>query len=413
MNQPTVLRQCRACGNPDLDCFLKLGDQALTGVFPKTPEEPVTSGPLNLVFCAKCGLVQLGHSYDLSEMYGMNYGYRSGLNASMVRHLNQKALSIESRFRKSLPVTVLDIGSNDGTTLASFPAEDHLLIGFDPTGKKFRHHYRKDIRLVDTFFSAATFRQNFDQTVDLVFSIAMFYDLEKPVEFMRDIASILSPGGVWHSEQSYLPTMFEQNAYDTICHEHLEYYTLTQVSWMAREAGLRVIDVELNAVNGGSFAVTFCRQDNTELAESPNVAFVLEQEKGFNADPTTTFTRFRTNVEKHRADLSRKLEYLRKSGRKVFGYGASTKGNVLLQYCGITRDLLPCIADVNPDKHGKITPGTHIPIVDEAEARAQKPDYFLVLPWHFREHIVAREQDFLQGGGRLIFPLPHIEEVGV
>ena len=406
-----AIRSCRCCGSTELESVLSLGTQHLTGVFPRSAEEQVTSGPLELVKCMgadSCGLVQLRHTYDSSEMYGANYGYRSGLNQSMVRHLGETVAAIVAKYPPSPGARVLDIGSNDGTLL-SFMPESVNRVGMDPTIVKYGKFYQPGIQKIPDFFSAQTFRAHFgDEKADIITSIAMFYDLEDPLAFVRDIAAVLAPSGVWYFEQSYLLTMLTQNAYDTICHEHLEYYALRQVEWMMARCGLRVIDVKLNDVNGGSFSVTVCHESAPHRPDSAAIEDVKSGEAAARLDELEPYRAFATRVMAHREALVSLIRDIRGHGKSVLGYGASTKGNVILQYCGLTRADIPAIAEVNPDKYGAFTPGTHIPIITEAEAHAQHPDYLLVMPWHFRENLIGREAAFLAAGGKMIFPLPTI-----
>lgn len=404
---------CRMCGHGPLDSLLSLGDQRLTGVFPLSRETRTGGGPLELALCRECGLVQLRHSFEPTELYGVHYGYRSSLNRSMVEHLRAKVGDLTALRPVGPGDCVLDIGSNDGTTLSFYPEGGPLLVGMDPSADKFRRYYRPDIRLVVDFFSAERFAREFGPGVrpKIVTSIAMFYDLEDPQEFVRQVASILHPQGVWHFEQSYLPSMLDTNSYDTICHEHLEYYGLRQILWMLDRAGLEAVDVRLNAVNGGSFAVTAAHRGSGLPVNRPGVEALIEREAARRLDTVDSYAAFAATVRAHREALPALLRDLKAQGKTVLGYGASTKGNVILQYCGITEDLLPAIAEVNESKFGAFTPGTLIPIVSEAQAKAMRPDYFLVFPWHFRKNIVSRETEFLAGGGRFIFPLPRIEIV--
>jgi hypothetical protein len=411
MDKYTVLERCRVSGSKSLLPILDLGEQALTGVFPRTASEEVTTGPLRLVWCPDSGLLQLDHSYDLGEMYGDNYGYRSGLNQSMVRHLTQKVRELERLVNLKSGDTVLDIGSNDATSLKAYTVPSVQRIGIDPTGAKFRKYYPDDIVLVPDFFSAAAFRAANGRPARIVTSIAMFYDLEDPVGFAREIEQILAPGGIWHFEQSYMPSMLRMSSYDTVCHEHLEYYSLTVVKRILETAGMRPLDVKMNAVNGGSFAVTAVRAEDQRRGSESVVNWLLEQEERMGLDTPRPYRDFEERVYRHRSDLVRLLKTLAADGKKVVGYGASTKGNVVLQFCGLTTNEVTAIAEVNEDKFGACTPGTHIPIIPESEARAMQPDYFLVLPWHFKEGILQREAEFLASGGRMIFPFPEIEIV--
>jgi hypothetical protein len=396
---------CRVCGHSELESIVHLGEQMLTGVFPRRRGERITSGPLELVRCAgPCGLVQLRHSYSPSEMYGDNYGYRSGLNRSMVEHLGGKIRALIARRPLTDGDVVLDIGSNDGTTLSFYP-DTVRRIGIDPTAKKFAQFYKPGIEVVPDFFTAARFRELGDQRAKIVTSIAMFYDLEYPLDFARDVASVLADDGVWHFEQSYLPAMLATTSYDTICHEHVEYYSLATMQWMMERVGLWLVDVTRNDINGGSFAVTATKNAG---AHAPIVAEMIDLEHALVDD----CRRFAGQVESHKRDLLALLRRLRSEGKRVVGYGASTKGNVMLQYCGIDSSLVSCIAEVNPDKFGSFTPGTNIPIVSEADAIAQQPFAMLVLPWHFRANVLSRAKPFFDRGIRFLFPLPEIELVG-
>lgn len=401
---------CRVSGSKNLITVLQLGHQELTGVFP-APGQPVTSGPLDLVWCPDSGLLQLNHTYNSSEMYGDNYGYRSGLNASMVRHLSAKIGFLEKLADLKPGDVVLDIGSNDATSLKAYTTPGLERVGIDPTGAKFREYYPDDIKLVPDFFSAANFRKMSDKSAKIVTSIAMFYDLDDPIAFARDIASVLAPEGIWHFEQSYMPAMLRTTSYDTICHEHLEYYSLGVVKLILDAAELRLVDVQMNGVNGGSFAVTAARKGSAIKANDAVINWLLEQEDRMGLNTVRPFREFEDRVFRHKADLVRLLKALEADGKKVLGYGASTKGNVTLQFCGITEKELSAIAEVNTEKFGKVTPGTRIPIISEAEARAIQPDYFLVLPWHFKEGILQREKEYIAKGGKFIFPFPEIEIV--
>lgn len=407
----SVLERCRVSNSKNLVSILNLGYQSLTGVFPKSPDVPITSGPLELVWCPESGLVQLAHSYDPAEMYGTNYGYRSGLNQSMVRHLSSKVHYIEKFFGVAPGDTIVDIGSNDATLLKSYKTPDLRRIGIDPTGVKFHSYYPDDIALVPQFFSADAFWSVSKTRAKVVTSIAMFYDLEDPIAFSRQIAEVLDDDGVWHFEQSYMPSMLRLCSYDTICHEHLEYYSLHVVQKILDMVGMKIIDVQMNAVNGGSFAVTAAKKSSRLTGNGTIVNWLLGQEERMGLHTPKPYRDFEERVFRHRADLTRLVRSLVADGKRVLGYGASTKGNVVLQFCGFTPEDIPAVAEVNSEKFGAYTPGSNIPIISEEEARAMQPDYFLVLPWHFKEGILQREQEFSARGGRFIFPFPEIEIV--
>lgn len=414
-----TIKECRICKNENLEPILSLGNQYLTGIFPKDSLQALTCGPLELVYCSSnknlecCGLVQLRHSYNQDEMYGENYGYRSSLNISMVRHLHDVAQTLRDIAGLHRGDMVVDIGSNDGTLLSCYPGDGLILVGIDPTAAKFAGYYRSDIHLIADFFSKTILQAKFEGIKPkIITSIAMFYDLESPLDFISQIRDVLDDDGIWHFEQSYLPTMLAANAYDTICHEHLEYYDLRTIQWMLDRSDLKIIQVSKNDINGGSFAVTAAKKTASYPEATIAIHQFLDKENLMGFETGQGFEKFTKNVFQHREDLLQILHDIKSAGRLVIGYGASTKGNVILQFCGIGPELLPFIADVNEEKFGRLTPGTHIPIISEEEAHRLRPDYFLVLPWHFRSNLIQREAEFLKRGGKMIFPLPQIETIG-
>ena len=412
------IESCRICRNQNLVSVLNLGEQFLTGIFPKSSDQAVACAPMDLVKChgaadgEHCGLLQSRFTFDLGLLYGGDYGYRSGLNQSMVAHLKGIVHDLAALAQPAADEIVLDIGSNDGTLLSFYPESGLDLVGMDPTAARFDKYYKPHIRRVADFFSAQRFRGIFGgRKAKIVTSIAMFYDLDRPMDFMCDVASILADDGVWRFEQSYLPAMLATKSYDTACHEHLEYYALKQIKYMADRAGLVILDVKFNNINGGSSSVTVAKRGSSYTANSTAITNILSQEDSLGLNTLAPFEAFRAETFAHRDELVALLRRLKSEGRLVLGYGASTKGNVLLQFCGITPELLPAIAEVNEEKYGCFTPGTKIPIISEAEAESRKPDYLLVLPWHFRDNICERESAFLRRGGKMIFPMPRIEVV--
>lgn len=409
------IKECRICGNTDLDTIISLGDQALTGVFPAKDEE-VESGPLDLVKCRAdengefCGLLQLKHNYDLEKLYGENYGYRSGLNNSMVKHLHGIVEEVKGKVDLQKGDLVIDIAGNDSTLLQAY-SNDLELVSIDPTSEKFSEYYPEHIRYIPDFFSSEIVQRQIGKKAKVVTSIAMFYDLASPISFMRQIHDILEDDGIWVFEQSYMPLMIDQLAYDTICHEHLEYYALKQIDWMAGRAGLKIIDVSFNGANGGSFRVTVAKKDSEYEEATELVQKILKDEKDRGFDAMEIYNTFTKNVETHKQELLDFFARAKEEGKTIFGYGASTKGNVILQYCGLTTEDMPGIAEINEYKFGRRTPGSNILIMSEDDAKAMKPDYFMVLPWHFRDNIVSRETEWTNNGGKLFFPLPKPEVV--
>lgn len=406
------ISKCRICGNDNLVELINLGNMCFTGIFPKTAEEKVPEGRLQLVKCVDkhgCGLLQLSESFDLNLMYGENYGYRSGLNKSMVNHLGELAEICKRYVMLENGDVIIDIGSNDGTFLNFFPEEQFRLIGVDPTCEKFKKFYRKDILMLPTFFCKQLLIDKLDKKPKLITSIAMFYDLEEPLKFMQDVYDLLDDDGIWLFEQSYTPMMIKNGAYDAICHEHLDYYCLKQIKWMTDIVGFKIIEIMFNNINGGSFCIIVSKQGK----ETDKVKTFLEFEKKNGFDSIEKYERFEERLKEHKKNLRDLLFKIKDEGKKILGYGASTKGNVILQYCNIDRSLLPFIGEVNEDKFSRFTPGTKIPIISEKEVLAMIPDYLLVLPWHFKEFIIEKEIEYLKKGGQLVFPLPEIEVIKI
>jgi NDP-4-keto-2,6-dideoxyhexose 3-C-methyltransferase len=286
------------------------------------------------------------------------------------------------------------------------------LVGIDPTGEKFRNYYKPYINLVTDFFSAGLVTRLFPgKKAKVITSFSMLYDLEDPLAFARDIASILdSESGLWIFEQSYMPLMLERIAFDTVCHEHLEYYGLKQIVWLADRAGLKIIDVELNNVNGGSFSVVAALKDSIHKQAQQLVQDMLDKEDSLGLSTLRPYQDFSVNTDAACRELKTFIADARKNGKRVCALGASTKGNVLLQYCGITSNDIEVIGEVNEDKFGCLTPGSWIPIDDESQVLESKPDYLIVLPWHFKEFFLMNSSF---KGQRLVFPLPSLEVVSL
>ena len=406
------IESCRICNNTSLEMVLDLGVQVLTGVFPSRLDENITRGPLQLVKCVGddevCGLLQLAHSYDLDEMYGDNYGYRSGLNDSMVKHLRDKVARILSQVSLNDGDLVIDIGSNDSTTLQAYPNPELSLVGIDPTGVKFQEYYPEHIKLIPNFFSSDLVKTQYPgKKAKVITSFSMFYDLEEPMTFMKEVHEVLADDGIWVFEQSYMPTMLEMNSYDTVCHEHLEYYALAQIKWMASRVGFNIIDVEFNDVNGGSFSVTV--KKTNELNGNKHAQLVddiLARENDLMLNSLGPYLGFAERVKILKDDLIAFVAELNKKNKKIYVLGASTKGNVLLQYCEFTENDIAYVGEVNPEKYGKFTPGSKIPIIPEKELVGMNPDYLLVLPWHFKKFFMSSNK---YGESKLVFPLPELK----
>jgi len=409
----SIVSVCRVCQSRALDEIINLGNQPLSGVFPQNSKEIISSGDLQLMRCSSCGLAQLGASFPSEEMYGENYGYRSGLNSIMVNHLERIAHGLIRKIDFEDHDVVCDIGSNDGTFLKNFEASNLDLMGIDPTAAKYLSHYSTDVMVVADFFSEEIYFANQIRKAKLVTSIAMFYDLEDPVSFARQVNKVLCEDGFWLIEMSYAPWMQNSGAYDTICHEHLEYYSLADLTNILMLSGFYIQDVSTNAINGGSIAV-MARKISQVAANPPSEYFgwLLEQESQSRVNTLESWVSFAQTVESRRNSLRSLVFEITNAGKTIYGLGASTKGNVLLNYSHLDKFSIPFIGEVNSYKFGRVTPGSHIPIVPEQDILNMKPDYLLFLPWHFRENAIQKYSAYLTDGGRFIFPLPSVEVLG-
>ena len=410
---------CRVCGSPSLKKVIDLGEQYLQGSFIKPGKEmPSTRKiPCTLLRCNPqsdenaCGLLQMEHSVPPEILYAA-YWYRSGTNATMRGHLKGIADSVLEMVNKPA-ARVLDIGCNDGTLLRNYP-EGFLKYGVDPSDIAQEINEKNTTVVQDIFPSVKVFETLGDTKLDVITSIAMFYDLEKPVDFVKSISQLLNKDGVWIFEMSYMPEMLQLDSYDTICHEHLEYYSLAVIENILRRGGMKVFKIAFNDINGGSIRCYATHEANSSYSTTENTKLLNDSrlsEFDLELDTDKPYDEFQLRINKTKAELHDALVKLKEAGKRIHIYGASTKGNTILQWCDIDKHLIDYAAERNPDKYGARTLGTDIPIISEAESRAMKPDYYLVLPWHFKAEFLEREKEALDNGTGFIFPLPHLEIV--
>jgi hypothetical protein len=406
------IEKCRVCGNEHYVTVLDLGDQYLSGIFPKSADPDMYRGPLKLVKCDEttggCGHVQLEHTFDLPTMYGEEYGYRSGLNASMVKHLQGKYEKIVSFLNLQKRDLVIDIAGNDGTFLGFFSPELKL-VSIDPTSKKFSKYFKDHVDYIADFFTEKTYRSYFgEQKAKLVTSFSMFYDLEDPCQFAKEVNAVLDPEeGIWVLEQSYMPEMLRVNSFDTVCHEHLSYYGMRQIKYIMDHAGLKIIDFEFNDVNGGSISVVVANKNSKYEEATPMLNDLIQEELDLKLNTTEPWVDFSFRIEECRVNFWKIIEECKKEGLRVAALGASTKGNVTLQTWGITNNDIEVVGEVNPDKDGSFTPGTWIPIKNE-NVVIDEYDVFVILPWHFKNFFI---NSLKFKGKKLLFPLPNAEIV--
>ena len=386
--------------------------------FPAPDEADGVKAPLELVLCGRCRLLQLKHTVPAENLY-RNYWYRSGTNQTMCDALADIANSSERLAHLNEGDAVLDIGCNDGTLLASYRTGGIYKIGCDPAQNLAQYSRQVADKLIVGFFKSGIWERDgdlADRRPKIVTSIAMFYDLEDPNQFVADVKSVMHPEGVWIVQMSYLPLMLRTNELGNICHEHLEYYSLQSFEYLLGLHDLEIVDVALNDVNGGSLRA-YVRSKQADPAAFGDATYrslagarargLSQQEANMRLDNIETYTDFAFRVQRIKNDVVSFIRDQVGRGKRVYVYGASTKGNTVLQYYGLDHNLIKGAAERNPDKWGKVTVGTRISIVSEEEARAARPDYFLVLPWHFVDEFQSRERAYLLSGGRFIMPAPY------
>ncbi|MCI0542516.1 class I SAM-dependent methyltransferase [bacterium] len=419
--QTTERKTCRVSGEKLIPLF-SMGELHMSDFIPRDQDARLPKVEMKLCLAPKSGLVQLAHTAPFDDMY-RTYWYRSGTNETMTNELRDIAESTQRLMRTVDGDVWVDIGCNDGTLLR-FLNPKLTRIGFDPAKNGYSDRARKHANvIVEDYFN----KKNYQKTkfnkkkAKVVTSIAMFYDLENPDSFVQDVYDILDRDGLWILQMSYTPLMLKQLAFDNICHEHLEYYTLHSLSYLLNRHNFQVVDCHLNDVNGGSFRI-YVRKKNADprvFASAPyrdvashRVSSILAHEKTENLADPKTYIKFYRKVKALRDETLGFIQKERARGKKIWGYGASTKGNTLLQWFGLDDTLIDGIAERSPAKYGLKTAGSNIPIYSEDEMRYARPDYLLVLPWHFIDEFVRREQKFLQRGGKFIVPCPKFEVIG-
>ena len=406
------ISKCRCCKSKKLKKFLDFGKMSLTTEFPKNSNtsKKIT---MELIICNNCRLFQLRHNYELKKLYNEDYGYKSGINKSMHSHLEDIAKQAEKKVILNNKDIILDIASNDGTLLKKYKNSKVIKFGIDPTIKKFQKYYPKNYLKFPGFFEKNIYNKitNYKKS-KIITSIAVFYDLQNPVKFIKDIKSILDKKGIWVLEQSYFPLLIKNNAYDSICHEHLSYFMHRQLNLLLKKEKLKIIDVSFNTMNGGSVRFFITHEDSEYKVNGKNLSKVLNIENKIFSNFSKTKNQFRKNIINSKKKLIYLINKLNKKNKIIHIYGASTKGNVIIQFCRLTKKMIPYAVERNSEKFGRYTPCSFIPIISEKRSRALNPDFFLVMPWHFKKEIVSREKLFLNKGGKLIFPLPNIHMIG-
>jgi len=405
-----IINKCRSCGFKELTPIFTLGKLYISN-FIDAPNKSKQKAPLDLILCQKCGLLQLKHTVSASQMY-KEYWYFSGVNKTMKKELADIAASAVRLFNLSPGDFVLDIGSNDSTLLLSYKNRNLKFVGFEPARNLIPGARAKGLEIINNFFNYNDWHKRFsNKKAKIITAIAMFYDLDEPNKFAADIAKCLDKKGVLVIQMSYLPSMLKINDFPNICHEHLEYYSLFSLENLLKKHGLDVFDVLLNDVNGGSFRIYIQHKGTRPI--QPSVLKLRRFEKKLSLLNKKVYQDFVSRINELKNRTRSFIGGEVKKGKKVYVYGASTKGNTMLQFYNLSYPIIKAAADRNPIKWGKKTVGTLIPIISEEQARKEKPDYFLVLPWHFLKEFVKREKSYLKSGGKFIVPLPDFKIISL
>jgi NDP-4-keto-2,6-dideoxyhexose 3-C-methyltransferase len=401
------IKKCRSCSSKKLVSILSLGDQYLSD-FVKINKKP-KSFPLNMILCKQCFLVQLDYSTPSKYLYTERYGYKSGINKTMQNELKEIGEKCLKLINSKGEITAVDIGANDGTLLKQYPARV-TKIGVEPITKLAKEAKKYANKVVNDFFSFKAFYKALSNTkADIVTVISCFYDMEQPNDFISDVKKILKDEGVLVIQQNYLVGMLKLNAFDNIVHEHLEYYSLLSLNNLLSKHGLEVFDVELRDLNGGSFRTYISFTGKRKVL--PSVKKMIASEKRLKLDKLKVYLDFAKRIKENKKKLYKFIKEKSDKGKVIYLYGASTRGNTLLQYFGLDKRLIKKAVERNPEKWGKIIASVGIPIISEEQARKDKPDYMLVLPWFFKKEFLEREKKYLCGGGHFIFPLPKFEVI--
>ncbi len=401
------IKKCRNCKSKKLSYLFSLGNLCFTGKF-SLPKDKIKKKPITLVICKDCELVQLAHNYDLKYLYGPDYGYRTGINKTMTDHVRKitKKLAKKTYLKKN--DLVLDIASNDGTLL-NFYKKDIIKFGIDPILNKYKYNYKKIKFSVSSFFSAEKVRTKTKKKFKIITALSVFYDLVSPNKFLKDVKKLLLPEGIFLLEFADLASIIKYKMFDTICHEHLEYYSSKVIINLIKQNGLRVFDIKKNNINGSSKQYFICHDDSIIKSNITVIKKTLQEESKLKLDKIDSFKNFIKHINILKNKLNNIINTINKKKQNIHCYGASTKGNVLLQYFKINNKKIRFAAERNKNKYGLITPGSEIKIISEKLSRMLKPNYYLVLPWHFKKEILKREKKSIKRGTKFIFPLPKLE----
>ena len=403
------IKKCRICKSSNLKELFSFGKLCFTGKFPSKSQN-IKKEPITLIICKTCELVQLGHNFDLNYLYGPDYGYRTGINKTMLNHVKKVVINLSKKTKVKKNDFVLDIASNDGSLLKYYNKKINT-FGIDPILEKYKNQYKNINYKIPDFFSAKKIMKMTKKKFKIITALSVFYDSENPDKFIKDVKKLLANDGVFLLEFADLASIVKNKLFDTICHEHLEYYSSKVIFYLCSINDLRVFDIKENDINGASKQYFICHQNSKYKSNHLKIKSILNSEKKLNLSKENTYKKFYKIINSSKNKLNRFIKKAIKRKKIIHGYGASTKGNVLLQYYGINNKMIDYIAERNKNKYNLYTPGSRIKIISETLSRSYKPDYYLVLPWHFKKEILIREKEIRKKGTKFIFPLPKLKVI--
>ena len=403
------IKKCRICKSSNLKELFSFGKLCFTGKFPSKSQN-IKKEPITLIICKTCELVQLGHNFDLNYLYGPDYGYRTGINKTMLNHVKKVVINLSKKTKVKKNDFVLDIASNDGSLLKYYNKKVNT-FGIDPILEKYKNQYKNINYKIPDFFSAKKIMKMTKKKFKIITALSVFYDSENPDKFIKDVKKLLANEGVFLLEFADLASIVKHKLFDTICHEHLEYYSSKVIFYLCSINDLRVFDIKENDINGASKQYFICHQNSKYKSNHLKIKSILNSEKKLNLSKENTYKKFYKIINSSKNKLNRFIKKAIKRKKIIHGYGASTKGNVLLQYYGINNKMIDYIAERNENKYNLYTPGSRIKIISETLSRSYKPDYYLVLPWHFKKEILIREKEIRKKGTKFIFPLPKLKVI--
>lgn len=393
----TITRKtCRLCGSKDLKSIINLGNLYVSD-FVKSKKDRGIKAPLELVLCQnpKCDLLQLKHTAPQEIMYSRHYWYESGINNVIVKDLKEIVSQAIKMAKPKKGDVFFDIGANDGTMLGFVPKK-YLRVGCEPADNLQEKLKKNADKTIHDFWYKETYDKLGIPKAKIITAIGMFYDMEDPSQFVRDAERVLADDGIFIAQMMTLKPMIEKNDVGNICHEHLEFYSYPSLAYLFEKNGLEIFKVEENGINGGSYRL-----------------FARKLKKGSikYREPKFDYKAFGKRLEENKRKTVEFIKKEVKKGKKVYAYGASTKGNTILQYYGLTNKLVTAAADKDPKKWGKFTIGALVPIITEEQAKRDKPDYFFILPWGFVDSFKKKERDFFKRGGKFIVPAPKFKVI--